>query len=177
MKDSELLNEINEAREEFEKACGRGCAKYSGALTVELVRRALENHGIRTSARDVYIRGVPIEIDLLIPRRGAVPKNGILYEREDVMVVFEVKNLGVMEDAALVKIADFLQTVRKANPEIKCIYLTISEWVKWKEGVKDGDGFRSFALFWHHGSRANRRYDPTGSWEQLLSYLKDIVNG
>jgi hypothetical protein len=171
MNEIELLNAINEAKDEFAKSCDRGCGKYSGALTVQLIKQALNRHGIQTSERDVFIRGVPIEVDLLIPRNGVVPKYGILYEPEDVLLVFELKNKGVMCTADLERIANIFQKVRTANPDIRCIYLTLSEWIKWKEGVKDGDGFKAFALFWSHGSN----FDSTGMWQQALDYIKNTV--
>jgi hypothetical protein len=58
-------------------------------LTVELIRDELKRAGLRISARDVFIKNVPVEIDLLIPKAEAKPEHGILYNPEDVLVVFE----------------------------------------------------------------------------------------
>jgi len=91
----ELLKEIEKAQETFGK--GR-YAKFSGAVTIELIRKALLSHGINTSYRDVFIKGIPLEIDLLIALPGTIPEHALLYKPEDVLVVFEIKNAGSFGD-------------------------------------------------------------------------------
>ena len=41
------------------------CRKFSGHVAVEIMKQVLAEKGIETSARDVFIRGLPIEWDLL----------------------------------------------------------------------------------------------------------------
>jgi hypothetical protein len=65
MTGEEIVTEIRDATEQFGK-----CGKFGGAATVEIVKHGLSKEGISTSARDVFIKGVPLEIDLLVPRRG-----------------------------------------------------------------------------------------------------------
>ena len=85
--DEILRRQVDKAREMF----GPKCDKYVGAVTVEAIRRALKRHGIETSSRDVFIRGVPIEVDLLIARRPSGPKDELLYRPQDVAAAFEIK--------------------------------------------------------------------------------------
>ncbi len=49
------------------------CNKFEGHLAVETLKQALADEGIASSARDVFVKGVPVELDLLIPRIGASP--------------------------------------------------------------------------------------------------------
>lgn len=100
MNDATLLDQINRAKEDF----GTKCSKYAGAITVEFIRRALREHGISASPRDVFIKGVPIEIDLLIPKASTSPENGILYRPEDVLIALEIKNSGAFGEATIRRI-------------------------------------------------------------------------
>jgi hypothetical protein len=61
--DQEILESINIAKRDF----GMKCYKYAGAITVEVLRLALQHYGFLVSERDVFICGVPFEIDLLMP--------------------------------------------------------------------------------------------------------------
>src|SRR4051794_20226944 len=97
MTDRELLDRITAAKKQF----GTRCKKLSGAMTVEWHRLALADERIPTSARDVYVRGLPIEIDLLVPTLGAKPEVGIVYEPEQVAVALEVKAGGIFGQSAL----------------------------------------------------------------------------
>jgi len=89
-----ILNEINLAKNTF----GVKCKKFTGSLTVEIIKDALSStissNKIEISPRDVFIRGVPLEIDFLIAKKEAIAQNNLLYEPSDVLLVFEIKNLG-----------------------------------------------------------------------------------
>ena len=82
MDDRELLNQINKAKRDF----GIKCKKYVGAITVELIRAALKNDNIESSPRDVYIKEIPFEFDLLIPRIGIKPENNLVYQIQKLML-------------------------------------------------------------------------------------------
>lgn len=90
MDDYNIFEMISKAKKDF----GVKCAKFTGAVTVEVIKYALEKHGIFTSPRDVFIKNLPIEIDLLIPKTGAVPEYDAIYDPNDVLVVLEIKNYG-----------------------------------------------------------------------------------
>ncbi|MGP8244212.1 MAG: hypothetical protein ACLQVN_06805 [Bryobacteraceae bacterium] len=65
---------------ELKASFGVKCPKFSGAISVELVRAALAAAGIPTSARDVFVWGVPVEVALIIPHRAQEAVLGVLYE-------------------------------------------------------------------------------------------------
>ena len=58
----------------------------SGSRPYSAARQAYRQgqYGISTSHRDVFIKDVPVEIDIIIPRIAAVPAHGICYEADDV---------------------------------------------------------------------------------------------
>ena len=56
---------VRQAREAF-KSSQLNSRKFSGEMTAELMKRVLTDEGVPTSARDVFIRGVPIEINLVV---------------------------------------------------------------------------------------------------------------
>lgn|ERR1700735_1632495 len=61
-------------------------SKFAGAMTAELMKTELRAEKITTSARDVYIRGIPLEIDLIVPRHGAKPGSGCFGNKENGIV-------------------------------------------------------------------------------------------
>ncbi|MBM3496736.1 MAG: hypothetical protein FJX72_20810, partial [Armatimonadetes bacterium] len=66
MTDQELLALVEEAKTLF-----GACRKHAGAVTAEAIRKGLSAAGIPISQRDVFIVGLPHEIDLLVLRPGA----------------------------------------------------------------------------------------------------------
>lgn len=148
------------------------CSKLAGSLTVESLRRALEDEGIHLSARDVFIHGVPVEIDLLMPRPGAVPRSGLVYEPCDVLAALEVKNSGAYGAQTLESIRRAFGLIRAANPRILCVYVTLSERMGYRWAATDKNlGARAFTLFWHDGSRKGPSYRPSGDWSRLVAEL------
>jgi hypothetical protein len=170
MDDEEVRDLVSRARATF----GTKCAKFAGAITVEIIKRALENHGIRTSARDVFIKGLPIEIDLLVPRKGASPEHGLLYQPQDVLVVFEIKNSGSFGQKTIDRVKDNFQRTQRLDESIYCAYVALAELERYKWAVSEGNaGFPTYTLFWHDRSR--KRYTPSGDWNRLLAKVTDIV--
>jgi|HubBroStandDraft_6_1064221.scaffolds.fasta_scaffold668781_2 hypothetical protein len=43
------------------------CGKFAGAATVEILKQALADEGLPTSVRDVFIKGLPVEWDIVVP--------------------------------------------------------------------------------------------------------------
>jgi hypothetical protein len=73
MTGEEIVMQAWSASEAFGK-----CGKFAGAATVEIVKQALADEGLPTSVRDVFIKGLPVEWDLVVPRPLAEPSlNGI----------------------------------------------------------------------------------------------------
>jgi len=144
MNDREILFAINTFKEQF----GPKCGKYSGALTVELIRSELENNGIQVSRRDVFIQGVPLEIDFLIPRRNAKPLNGLVYQPTDVLAVVEVKNAGSFGNSTIQTIRQNFKLIKEAIPSIFCCYLTLSERKGFKWAITDNNsGGKTYTMF------------------------------
>jgi len=72
------------------------CTKFEGHVAVEILKDALAEERIETSVRDVFVRGLHIEWDLLVPRAGAAPAfNGLLYDPAQVKCAVEVKLSGI----------------------------------------------------------------------------------
>ncbi|MCJ7457966.1 MAG: hypothetical protein MUP17_03115 [candidate division Zixibacteria bacterium] len=171
MEDKEILKQISDEKNNFGT-----CAKFAGAVTVEIIKEALEKHGISTSPRDVFIKGIPIEIDLLIPKRGVLPKHGILYEPQDVLVVLEIKNRGSFGKETINNIKGNYHRIKQINKKITCVYVTLSERKGFPDRVtRKNTGFYSYTLFWHSGSGKNFKNDPTDDWQKLLEKLNEII--
>jgi hypothetical protein len=167
----DILDAVNTAKARFGAACG----KYSGALTVELVRDALEKEGVHTSPRDVYILGLPMEIDLVIPSRNAQPLNRLLYAATDVLAVVEIKNAGSFGAKTIKTVRDNFQKVNNVVPSITCCYVTLAERKGFKSAVtSDNSGGEAYTLFWHTGSRANLKHHPTGDWERFVKDMRRL---
>ena len=170
MDDEELRDLVDRARDTF----GTKCPKFTGAITVEIIKRALENHGIRTSARDVFIKGLPIEIDLLVPRKEANPKDGLLYQPQDVLVVLEIKSSGSFGQKTIDSVKRSFRRAQQLNESIYCAYVTLAERQQFNWAVsEENTGFPAYTLFWHDGSR--KKYTPSGDWNRLLAKVTDIV--
>jgi hypothetical protein len=119
-KEHELLAHVQEARHAFDTKC----MKLAGSITVEVIRLALSGFGITVSARDVFIRGVAVEVDLLVPGPMATPRHGLIYEPSDVVAAFEVKNSGAFP-GAVASIRRSFELIRSADPHIYCAYITL----------------------------------------------------
>jgi hypothetical protein len=166
MDEQAILERVDEAW----KNCGK-CPKYVGALTVETIREALQKHGILVSARDVFICGIPIEFDLLVPRHNApCPVDGILYRPEDVVAVLEIKASGLFDYNSKNRIEKCFEEVRQKNPKIFCGYVTLSERQSFHE-KNFGENEWAYPLFWWRSLKGSEPYKPTGAWQKLLSKL------
>ncbi len=171
MNEHKMFETISSAKKDF----GIKCTKFVGAITVETIKRALENHNIFTSPRDVFIKGIPIEIDLLIHKRGVVPDNGILYKSQDVISVLEIKNLGSFGETTVNNIKKNFQRIKQLNNKIYCIYVTLTERKGYRWAISEENiGFPSYTLFWHYGSGKNYKIEPTGDWKKLLEDINKL---
>lgn len=167
-----ILNEVNLAKDTF----GIKCTKYLGAITVEVIKEAIRANGINSSPRDVFIRGIPIEIDLLIPQPGIAPYHYLLYEPDNVMVAFEVKNRGSFSEEMINRIRQNFIKINDLNPETNCFYVTLVEREVYKWAISEENlGFPSYTLFRYSGSKKNRKYRSTGDWDRLISDLLKIM--
>lgn len=169
-----LLDSVGQARQAF----GTKCSKFVGSVTVELLRAALLDMGIKLSLRDVFIHGIPVEVDLLLPTPAATSDYGLVYQPEDVLAAFEVKNAGAFGESTLSAVRRSFDLIRAVNPRIYCAYVTLAEreGYKWA-ATKKNIGADVFTLFWHNGSMTARHYKSSGDWSRLMDELKRLTVG
>jgi hypothetical protein len=148
-------------------------SKFSGAMTAELMKRVLADEGIATSARDVFIRGIPLEIDLIVPYRGEEPSLGLLYEPRQVAAALEIKKMGAFGELTL-------QTIRKNFHQLRelgvaCAYVTLEERKNYRHAAsEDNLGFPCFTLAWH--KVMDGPLEETRDWDRLLAFLRQCVS-
>ena len=173
MKEEKILETVSRATEEF----GIKCKKFSGAITVELIREALLEEGFSVSERDVFINGIPIEVDLLIAQKDISPVNRIQYKPEDVLVVFEIKGRGTFGENSIKSIFNNFKIIKQNKESIHCIYVTLSDRksYKWKATAKNINA-PVYTLFWNSGPENSMKFNPTGDWKRLIKDLFNIVN-
>ena len=173
MDEHELLSLITIAKSEF----GATCKKFAGALTVQLLKEALCRNGIETSARDVFIEKIPVEIDLLVPRVGVVPRHGILYRPEDALVAFEVKNAGSFGQGTITQTKKTFGLICAGNPQIQCAYVTVQERLTFKHAVTaENLNYPAFTLFSDMGfSEKKCIYEASGDFGRLLAWLRAVL--
>lgn len=148
--------------------------KLRGALTVEILKARLEELGLPVSPRDVFIRGLPIEIDLLIPKRESVTLHNCVYEPKDVLAVLEVKFSGAYNEQTCPTIKAIFERVRSVGPHIQCIYVTVCERASYKWKVtSERLGFPAFTLYWEGPKAA--QYQESGEWSRLVEMLAKPV--
>lgn len=169
MTGEEIVRQVRDASEGFQVTC----RKFAGAVTAELMRKFLADEGILTSARDVFIRGVPLEIDLIVPYRGQEPTLGLLYEPEQVSVALEIKKMGSFGKDTLLGIKKNFNLLRALN--VKCAYVTIEERETfcWKATEENIGGFPCFTLCWHKGEEI---LIETKDWNRLLTFLRSCAS-
>jgi hypothetical protein len=165
MTGEEIARQARSASEDFELTC----RKFSGAMTTELMKKALGDEGIATSARDVFIRGVALEIDLVVPWRGQEPTLGLLYEPKQVAAALEIKKSGSFGEQSLQTIRKNFNLLRGIN--VACEYVTLEEreTYRYKATEENIGGFPCFTLAWHKGAE---ELVETRQWEKLLTFLR-----
>jgi hypothetical protein len=163
--DTEILKLINDSKKNF----GPKCGKYTGALTVEVIKSIIKEIPLNVSSRDCFIRGVPIEFDLIIAASGIVPVNNVLYEPDDVIGVIEVKNYGSFGEKTIQKLKKDYEAVISSCKNATCYYITLAERVGFRWAVtKMNTGYESYTLFNHRG----KKYYSTGAWDRFINDLR-----
>jgi hypothetical protein len=170
MTGQEIVMQARNASEQFGK-----CGKFCGAATVEIVKRGLAEEGIPTSARDVFIKGVPVEIDLLIPRRGAEPSlGGILYESPQVAVALEIKKSGPYGEKSLAAVRDNFKLLGAQG--VSCAYVTLEERQSYRyKATPENLGVPwCFTLHWHQSEL--EPFAVTEDWGRFLTFLRESLS-
>jgi hypothetical protein len=165
----QVLDCVSKAKADF----GVKCGKYAGAVMVEVLRAAIRDAGYNVSPRDSFIRGVPLEVDLLVARPSVEPRFGCLYEPSDVLVAIEIKNSGSFTESGIETTRANFEKIRQVSAGIRCCYVTLTEreTYKWRVTSENlGHPYCAFTIFWHKGSK-NIEYQETGDWNEFLDWL------
>jgi hypothetical protein len=153
----------------------RRMTKLTGSLCVEMIRENLTKSDIPVSPRDVFIAGIPDEIDLIIPHRSAQPKYGVIYEPSDVAGVLEVKYSGAYSRDVVPNLCERFTRIVSTCPNVSCAYLTVCENERFKQRVTtERLKFQSFTLYW-----VNRNYtvERIGDrWESVVQWVNRNVD-
>jgi hypothetical protein len=155
------------------KCCGEKCTKFGGALFTEILRKHLLPHGIPVSTRDVFVRDLNLEVDLLVhTKTAAEPDHGILYNPSDVLGVLEVKAFGAVGGKEAVQVVKRnLETIGQLTGA-KCFYVCLQEN---QEREFDGQqvSFGDYSFFLN--KTKPRRRDETGDWKRLITDLESLA--
>jgi len=165
MKGEDVANRVWEVTEAF----GSKCGKFGGAATVEIVRESLAKEGISTSVRDVFIKGIPTEIDLIVPRPDARPSvGGLLYEVTDVAAALEIKKSGLYGEKSLRAVRDHFNLLGRKG--VRCAYLSIEDrqTYRYRATPKNLGVPSVYTLYWNLRSDAHFTTD----WEGLVGFLR-----
>lgn len=165
-----LVEKARKAKADFGQNASK---KFAGAATVEILREALRAEGIDSSRRDVFIRGIGLEIDLVIPHRAANPMLGLVYEPNEVAAALEVKRSGSFGEKSIQKTRnDFCKLI---NVGIECAYVSFEERqsYRWRATKELLGGRECFTLAWHKNT--DGPLEPTKDWERLLAYLRNLL--
>jgi hypothetical protein len=172
MKEKQLLALLDKGKQLLSVKC----KNFSGALVVELLIQAFNERHIPVSRPNVYMVGLPTEIDLVIPRKDAQPEFEILYKPKDILAVLEIKASGLFNKETASKIGDTFKAVQSIEPSIFCAYVTVSERFSYKyKATKEVVGFPVYTIAWHSGPDNNHKYDFTGDFSKLLDLLADMM--
>lgn len=148
--------------------------KFSGAMTAELLKRVLADEGIPTSTRDVFIRGIPFEIDLIVPRRGEEATLGLLYEPQQVAVALEIKKMGSFGEQTLQAIRKSFDQLREFK--VTCAYVTLEERKSYRHKATEENlgGFPCFTFAWH--KVVDGPLEETQDWDRLLTFIRKCIS-
>lgn len=145
-----------------------GWSKYKGALFAEHIRILFSEKGFNISQNNSFIKNNPIEYDFLILKPG-IKTNTHFYNKEDVIMVLEVKTSGTRTYESYKKIFnDFVQSGIK-----KCIYINLSETTSWQKKLNEKCGkfpYMNFTLFWDKSSK--RKFKKGDDFQNIINYMK-----
>ena len=160
------------------------CNKFVGAITIEILRKEFAELGLNVSNRDVFIEGVPYELDLLIAKRDKNPEENLIYDPNDVLAVLEIKFRGSYGKdrkgrTPTEKLKMVFDSIREKNNGTKCFYVTISENKRYKYRITEEDlGHACFELFTStsnlESAMKRKILKVTGDWQKLIKTLQTL---
>ena len=169
MQGKHLVERVRKAKKDFGSNPPN---KFGGAAAIEILRAALARKKILTSQRDVFVRGVPLEVDLIVPQVGERPSLHLVFTPGQVAVALEVKKGGTFGKPSLKKIRHDFAKLRRSG--ICCAYITFEERYsyRWKATEKN-IGAPCFTLAWH--KYTDGPLEPTGDWERFVAFLRKAI--
>lgn len=155
------------------------CTKLVGALTIELLRKELSDLGLSVSSRDVFIEGVPYEIDLLITKKEVIGEANTVYHPSDVLAVLEIKFRGSYGTESNNHVKAVFDSVRAINTNIQCLYVALSENRKYKHrATSENLGYECFELLTRdtnlESALKKQTLKATGDFLKLLTTLQRL---
>jgi len=172
-----ILIEIDRHYQRFGSDGARFQTKATGAVTNEVIRKLLQDEGIKVSLRNVFIEGFPTEWDLIIAKEGTEAELDCIWQPTDVLAVIEIKYSGLYDNSAVQRLNQtFLQLTSK-HPHIKPYYFTVMETQNARNRITDQKiGGRSLTLHWWRSKNKKDEYIIRGDqWETLVREIKDHV--
>lgn len=172
MEENQILKEVINYR----NLMGCFCKKLTGSATCQAIRKHLRNKAFNISQRDVYIKGIPNEIDLLL-LKDYVNEKMLVYDPKDVLAVFEIKFSGSYGEDSIENTKKLGEKIKGLNKNIRCLYVTLLETKTYKYRItKENTGFNIFEIFYKKGNLGSKNFKTfnTGDWDRLLNYLKKI---
>ena len=168
MEEDVIRNEVEEAETSF----GIKSNKFSGALMIEVLKSHLEKAGFSASNRDVFIKGVKSEIDLLVIRKDAIPQYDLIYNPNDVIAAFEVKRSGSYGEQEVYKIKNTFDRIREKNSNIFCCYITFKERKNYKYKITSEKlRYEAYTLFFYEKEGEGLKNNE-GEWDKFIEKLK-----
>ena len=130
--------------------------------------------GETTSARDVFIRGTPLDVDVIVPHRGERPTLGILYDPAQVAVALEIKKMGSFGKGTLQAIRTNFNQLHDLG--VSCAYVALEErkTFRWRATQENIGGFPCFTLAWHKSH--DGPLQDTEDWNRLLEFIQESIS-
>ena len=163
----------------------RAWNKYNGDVACRIILGHIRSHlpkGYKVVGPNVYIEGIPNELDLLVVTDVAIPRDFTnAYSPDVVSCLIEVKASGYFNKSEPGKYRSLFEGFTQKFPHVRCIYLTIRERGKPKNPYSKnyaGDmkdelepKFRTFTL---SDSRTGK--PEIGQWKDFINYLQQSLS-
>lgn len=165
---------------EITKVDGKLSKKFTGAITIELLKKELIKRGFNVSDRDVYIKGSKSEFDLLILKEKERSKENLLYDPDQVVAAFEIKFSGTYSIGDINNIKETFNLLKRINPKIKCVYLTVSELGSRYKYYHEERSLGDFNCYLFERDTdlekavKKNNLKCTGDWNKLIKFLNEL---
>lgn len=172
-----ILMEIDRNYQRFGSDRALFQTKATGAVTNEVIRKRLQDEGVKVSLRNVFIEGFPTEWDLVVPKNGAEAELDCIWQPADVLAVLEIKYSGLYDCDAIQRLNQTFLRLTNKHPHIKPFYFTVMETQSARNRITDQSiGGRALTLHWWRSRNKKDEYIIMGDqWETLVREIKGHV--